>query len=42
LGENLKPNTRKQVEGMKRDMAAKTIVAELKGKRWIPDVLKTG
>ena len=40
LGGNLKPNTRKQVEGMKRDMAAKTIVTELKGKRWIPDVLK--
>ena len=38
----LKPNTRKQVEGMKRDMAAKTIVSELKGKRWIPDVLKAG
>jgi len=42
LGGNLRPQTRKQVEGMKRDMAAKTIVTELKGKRWIPDVLKTG
>ena len=42
LGDNLRPQTRKQVEGMKRDMAAKTIVTELKGKRWIPDVLKTG
>ena len=40
LGDNLRPQTRKQVEGMKRDMAAKTIVTELKGKRWIPDVLK--
>ena len=36
----IKPSTRKSVEGMKRDMAAKTIVTELKGKRWIPDVLK--
>jgi ParB family chromosome partitioning protein len=42
LGDNLRPQTRKQVEGMKRDMAAKTIVTELKGKRWIPDVLKAG
>jgi ParB family chromosome partitioning protein len=41
LGDNLRPQTRMQVEGMKRDMAAKTIVTELKGKRWIPDVLKT-
>jgi ParB family chromosome partitioning protein len=40
LGDNLKPNTRKQVESMKRDMAAKTIATELKGKRWVPDVLK--
>jgi ParB family transcriptional regulator, chromosome partitioning protein len=42
LGSNLRPNTRKQVEGMKRDMAATTIATELKGKRWIPDVLKAG
>lgn len=42
LGDNLKPNTRTQVATMKRDLAAKTIVAELKGKRWIPDVLKAG
>ena len=42
LGDNLKPYTRNQVTSMKRDMAAKTIVAELRGKRWIPDVLKTG
>jgi ParB family chromosome partitioning protein len=42
LGTNLRPQTRKQVESMKRDMAAKTIVTELKGKRWIPDVLKAG
>ena len=38
----LNPNTRKQVEGMKRDMMAKTIAGELKGKRWLPDVLKAG
>ena len=42
LGDNLKPNTRKQVESMKREVAAKTIVTELKGKRWIPDILKAG
>jgi ParB family chromosome partitioning protein len=42
LGGALKPNTRKQVQGMKRDMAAKTIATELKGRRWIPDVLKAG
>jgi ParB family transcriptional regulator, chromosome partitioning protein len=42
LGGALKPNTRKQVEGMKRDMMAKTVAGELKGKRWLPDVLKAG
>lgn len=42
LGDDLRPQTKKQVEGMKRDMAAKTIATELKGKRWIPDVLKAG
>jgi len=42
LGDALKPNTRKQVEGMKRDMMAKTLAGELKGKRWLPDVLKAG
>jgi ParB family chromosome partitioning protein len=42
LGGALRPTTRKQVEGMKRDMMAKTVAGELKGKRWLPDVLKTG
>jgi ParB family chromosome partitioning protein len=42
LGDALKPNTRKQVESMKRDMMAKTLAGELKGKRWLPDVLKAG
>jgi ParB family transcriptional regulator, chromosome partitioning protein len=42
LGGTLKPAIRKQVEGMKRDMMAKTLANELKGKRWIPDVLKAG
>jgi ParB family chromosome partitioning protein len=40
LGDALKPNTRKQVEAMKRDAAAKTIVAELKGKRWLPPIMR--
>ena len=38
----LKPYSRREIEGMKRDMAAKTIQTELHGKRWIPDVLKAG
>ena len=42
LGGALKPNTRKQVEGMKREMMANTLAGELKGKRWLPDVLKAG
>jgi ParB family chromosome partitioning protein len=42
LGSTLKPTTRRQVEGMKRAMMAKTIATELKGRRWLPAVLKTG
>jgi ParB family chromosome partitioning protein len=42
LGGALRPNTRKQLAGMKRAMLAKTLAAELKGKRWLPDVLKVG
>jgi ParB family chromosome partitioning protein len=42
LGDALKPTTRRQVESMKREMMAKTIAGELKGKRWLPDVLKVG
>lgn len=42
LGGAIRPNTRKQAESMKRDLMAKTIAGELKGKRWLPDVLKAG
>jgi ParB family chromosome partitioning protein len=38
----LKPQTARQVEGMKRDMAAKTIETELKGKRWLPPIMRRG
>ena len=42
LGDTLKPNTRKQLESMKKDAAAKTILSELKGKRWLPPTLRVG
>ena len=38
----LKPATRKQVVTMKRDPAAKVIARELRGKRWLPEILKVG
>src|SRR5262249_46199212 len=40
LGDTLKPNTRQQVEKMKRDQAAKAIMTELRGKRWLPPVMR--
>jgi ParB family chromosome partitioning protein len=42
LNGELKPATHTQVEGMKRDQMAKVIGSELKGKRWLPDILKVG
>jgi ParB family chromosome partitioning protein len=42
LNGELKPATRKQVETMKRDQMAKTLAAEIRGKRWLPEVLKVG
>lgn len=38
----LKPTTRKAIEGMKRDAMGKTLQTELKGKKWLPAVLKVG
>jgi ParB family chromosome partitioning protein len=41
LNGELKPMTRQQIESMKRDQAAKTIANELKGKRWLPEALRS-
>jgi ParB family chromosome partitioning protein len=40
LGAAIKPTLKKQIEGMKRDAAAKAIQTELRGKKWLPPVMR--
>ena len=40
LGDTLTPNGRQQIEGMKREPAAKAMAAALKGKRWLPQPMQ--
>lgn len=42
LGAAITPTMRKQFEAMKREPMAKAITAVLKGKNWIPPILKVG
>jgi len=40
LGAAIKPTLKKQIEGMKRADAAKAIQTELRGKKWLPIVMR--
>jgi len=40
LGTAIKPTLKKKFEGMKRDVVGKALVTELKGRRWLPPIMR--
>jgi ParB family transcriptional regulator, chromosome partitioning protein len=42
LGTAVSATTKRSLEGIKRDQLGKTLQTELKGRRWLPPILRTG